>query len=471
MVRRTFIKSGGIFTAAGLLGAAVPCFGGGSNRSNYDQYGGWTGKKLTRTGFFHVEHDGKRWWFVTPEGNAFLSFGINHYHAGWWSQDYNREHWNKVFGAKQVGDQNWGKGFRKVAKADMQRLGINTLGWHTDAPTLTDQPYGAVVPYLRSYKPVVLDHYLKPKAEAFVDVFSSEFEELCKKTAREVAAPYVDDQMLLGYCMSDCPIFTDYDISLMGGTTSWSRILRNLSADAPGKQAYVAYVRNRYKDIAAFNKAYNSSFASWDSLLKAEGWRRNASPANEFEGADNMAFTLLCVDRYYSVSKAALREVDPNHLFLGDKLNGNTDNLEKVLEVAAKYADVIVYQFYGYTGKQTAMLDKLSPRVNLPFVNGDIGFSSPSEMLPNPYGPQAKDQAQRAAWLLESVQTCFARPEFIGWHMCGIIDTWKTMPTKEFAQHQGLMTVKGDFYPEMEDAIKRIAADLYNVANPDKNTL
>jgi len=41
---------------------------------------------------FRTEHDGERWWLVTPEGNAFISFGVNHYHAGWWAQDYKHRH-------------------------------------------------------------------------------------------------------------------------------------------------------------------------------------------------------------------------------------------------------------------------------------------------------------------------------------------------------------------------------------------
>lgn len=428
-----------------------------------DKFGGWTGKMFTATGFFRVEKD-NRWWFITPEGNAFLSFGINHYHAGWWDQDYNREYWNKVFGAENVNDEKWGKGFRKAAIYDLSRLGINTLGWHTDAPSLTDKPFEAAVPYLRSYKPIVLDHYRRPTEEAFVDVFSPEFVTLCEETAQKVAAPYVNDPMLLGYCMSDCPIFTDNDIQMMGSSTSWSRILRNLGADAPGKQAYVATMKEQYQDIEPFNKNYHTSFHSWTDLAEARNWRPNHPPVNENEKRDNQVFTLRCVDRYYSVSKEALRKFDPNHLFLGDKLNGNTDNLEQILEVAAKYVDVMVYQYYGPLEKQEALLDKLVPKVNVPFMNGDIGFSSPSVMIPNPYGPHAKDQAQRAEWLTESVLACFARPEFIGWHMCGIIDTWKTMPTKETDQHQGIMTVNGEYYPEMEEAVKKISTEMYQIA-------
>lgn len=158
--RREFVKLAGYAGTALSLGL-IACSreANKTGKTDLDSFGGWKGKKLTKTGFFHTENDGKRWWFVTPEGNAFLSFGINHYHSGWWIQDYNREYWNKTFGADKSGDEQWVKGFRKVAGADMKRLGINSLGWHTDAPTLTDQPYGAVVPYLRSYKPIVLDHY------------------------------------------------------------------------------------------------------------------------------------------------------------------------------------------------------------------------------------------------------------------------------------------------------------------------
>jgi len=434
-------------------------------KSELDTFGGWKQKRLKKTGFFHTEHDGERWWIVTPEGYPFISFGINHYHDGWWMQDYNRDYWLKTFGGQQPSDEQWRNGFRKIACGDLQRLGINTLGMHTDAVMLTDQPYGAVVPYLRSFKPIVLDHYRHPKPEAYVDVFAPEFDRLCDETAQKVAELYVEDPMLLGYCMSDCPIFTDEDVSLMGGTTTWPRLLRNLGFKTPGKQAYVATMKKRYPNIDAFNKVYNTVFNSWNNLAEAENWRLNTVPLNSNEQADNDAFMLICVDRYYSVSKAALHRYDPNHLFFGDKLNGNTNNMEIVLEVASRYVDVILYQFYGLWAEQRALLDKLALQVNIPFLNGDAGFSVPTEMMPNPHGPHAKDQAERALWLIECCNGGFARPEFVGWHMCGIIDTWKTMPGKEQYQHQGLMTVTGEFYSEMEKAVKMIASQKYTIAS------
>lgn len=40
--------------------------------------------------------------------------------------------------------------------------------------------------------------------------------------------------------------------------------------------------------------------------------------------------------------------------------------------------------------------------------------------------------------------------------MCGIIDTINTMHLKELNQHQGLMTIKGKYYFEMEEAVMDI---------------
>jgi hypothetical protein len=44
----------------------------------HDRYGGVTSLVGTKTGWFHVEEIGGRWYFITPEGNAFFSLGATH---------------------------------------------------------------------------------------------------------------------------------------------------------------------------------------------------------------------------------------------------------------------------------------------------------------------------------------------------------------------------------------------------------
>ncbi|MHC4231610.1 MAG: hypothetical protein ACYSO7_07410 [Planctomycetota bacterium] len=458
--RREFLKCAALGASYGIT-QTVSTFHGMTN-NNYDRFGGFKAKKFKATGFFRTEHDGKRWWLVTPEGHAFLSLGVNHYHAGWWIQEYNRDHWVKTFNAKRPWDEAWKSGFRKAASDDLKRLGLNTLGIHTDSAMLNDPPSGPILPYVRNYEPVILSHYLNPEPETYVDIFAPAFRIQCDAAARKTVAPYVNDPMLLGYSMADCPILTDGDVKSMGGTT-WPRVLRNLGPNTPGKQAYVFEMRSRYPDIRAFNTVYTTAFPTWDDLARAENWRPADAPSNPTERDDNHAFMLKCVDRYYNVAKAALRRVDSNHLFFGDKINGNTDCLDKILEVTGRHTDLVFYQYYARWPGQKALLDTLASKVNIPFLNGDSAYTVPGPMMPAPYGPHAVDHDQRSQWLREFCENAFARPEFVGWHMCGMIDTWKTMRGKEKHQHQGLMTVTGEFYPEMEQAIQDISERLYEI--------
>ena len=61
-----------------------------ATRPGLDRYGGWKGKQFKVTGSFRVEKD-ERWWLITPEGNAFLSFGINHVEPDIFRQAYMSE--------------------------------------------------------------------------------------------------------------------------------------------------------------------------------------------------------------------------------------------------------------------------------------------------------------------------------------------------------------------------------------------
>ena len=458
--RNQFIKLSSFCSLSAFLNYNL--YGLDKKESNIelDKYGGWKAKKFQRSGFFRTEFDGNKWWFVTPEGNGFISLGINHYHQDWWAQQYNKDFWLRKFNSKEYLDDNWNIGYRERALSDMKLLGINTIGMHTNASSLIDLPFNSKVPYLREYKPIVLDHYRNPKPEIYIDIFSKNFEKYCYEYAREIALPYKDDSMLLGYCMADCPIFTEGDIELYGGI-SWARKLRNLGPMDPGKREFVSIVKKKYKIIENFNGVYLTSFKTWEELLNKKRWRENIPALNKNEQDDIESFMLSCVKRYYSVSKKALFTFDSNHLFLGDKINGNTDSLDKTIPVISKYVDVIYYQYFASCGDQSDLLDRVSDKVDLPFLNGDAGFGVSYEMMPNPYGPRAKTQSERANWLLKCCENAFSRNNFIGWHICGIIDTWKTMPTKEKFQHQGLMSVIGEFYPEMKSAVQKISSNLY----------
>ncbi|MDP6723534.1 MAG: hypothetical protein QGF59_33020, partial [Pirellulaceae bacterium] len=174
-----------------------------------DRYGGWTGKRFKTTGFFRVEKD-ERWWLVTPEGNAFLSFGINHLYPDLWKQAYNREAWKKKLGLENLNSPQFAPALRAWFLKTCREFGFNTAGVHnrlqvinTPAPQL---PYMLPIRFvdIPHWKPIVPDAF-------FIDVFAKEFETHCDALAKRFAAPARNDPFLLGYAMTDCPLFTEED--------------------------------------------------------------------------------------------------------------------------------------------------------------------------------------------------------------------------------------------------------------------
>lgn len=181
MKRRQFIKSagGGLTLAPSVLRAqsAAPL-------AMRDKYGGCPAVKFDATGFFRLEKR-NRWWFVTPEGNAFLSLGMNHVHPGWLNQAYNAEHWLKAFGAERAHDPRWRAGLRAKVIADLNAFGYNTLGVHNSYSQIRPRIETAWIKLLRF---IDMAHWREPEEMEFPDVFTEGFEKHCDALAKKECA-------------------------------------------------------------------------------------------------------------------------------------------------------------------------------------------------------------------------------------------------------------------------------------------
>ncbi len=468
MKRRSFNKTLiASLLAQGLLGSKV----GLSDEASIelDRFGGWKGKTFAASGAFRTEHDGERWWMVTPEGNAFLSFGINHLHSDLWRQEFSREAWSEKLGVEDFDD--WPKfnaGLRTWFLDTCEEWGFNTAGVHNSLNVI-NKPTPAIA-YMQPIKFVDIPHWKKEVPDSnFLDVFSDEFASHCDRLAKAAAAP--EDPFLLGYTMTDCPLLTEEDCrertDVIGGARrasriGWPRRLRNLGAQAAGKRAYVNSMREVYRDdIDGFNATYGTTFDSFDALASANNWRVGTQLSNANETRDNVVFLKQVVDKYYQSAHDAIRRYDPNHLFLGDKINANTDTMDTVLPVTAKYTDVVLYQMYGRYEVQKPGLDRWSKLTDQPFINGDSAFTMVTPFMPRPYGPVADNLQQRAEWTAEFFLRAFARTDFVGWHYCGLIDANQKVPRKQARQHSGMLNEFGEPYPELLKVIKNCSANLY----------
>ena len=471
MKRRSFLQ----LAAAGALGqgllSGAPLHAA-DTAPDRDRFGGWTGKKFKATGFFRVEKD-DRWWLVTPEGNAFLSFGVNHLYPDLFQQEYNREAWRKRLGLKAFNWQQFEPALRQWFLQTCRQWGFNTVGVHNSL-SIVNTPRPAM-PYMLPIHFVDIPHW-KPEIpdDAFRDVFSEEFTQHCDQMAKELATPAREDPFLLGYAMTDCPLLTEEDCrerpDVIGGARrksriGWPRRLRNLGADAPGKGAYVRTMRDLYRgEIRDFNATYGTAFHSFDALATTENWRPATDLSNANETRDNVVFLQAVVAKYYETARDAIRRYDPNHMFFGDKINANTDSLDTILPVTSKYTDVIFYQMYARYEVQKPGLDRWARIADKPIINGDSSYTMITEHMPRPYGPVADNIEQRAEWTDEFFRNAFARPEFVGWHYCGLIDATQQVGRKQDRQHSGLINGYGEPYPELKKAVQACTREMYGIA-------
>ena len=81
-----------------------------------------------------------------------------------------------------------------------------------------------------------------------------------------------------------------------------------------------------------------------------------------------------------------------------------------------------------------------------------------------PYGTVADDLAQRAEWTDELFIKAFARPEFVGWHYFGLIDTPNLISHKRLRQHSGFLDGHGTPYPDLEIVLERRIKEIYKTA-------
>jgi hypothetical protein len=453
LLRRSFLKGLALLPAAFRL---------------KDRFGGCPDVRFNGTGFFRLEKK-DRWWLVTPEGNAFLSFGLNHVTPGLLRRPQCIDHWAKTFGVRDASDvRQFAAGYAHKVREDLAALGMNTLGVHS---SLRDLPPGSV-PYVHTARFVDICHYMTPSESDFLDVFAPAFESHCDRVSQSEVLPRKDDAWLIGYFMTDCPIFTDQDAasrhnSVYGavrkGLPTWPRVLRNLEGSCPGKRAYTATMRELYGgDITRFNVVYGTAFSSFEALEHALNWRPQTDANNALETRDNLFFLERVVERYYAVAVASIRRYDPNHLVLGDKLNGNTDTPDSIVRLAGRHADLVFYQMYGFWEEQKPKLDAWSRLTGKPLFNGDSSYAVPYDQMPDPYGPHCASQQDRARRFLEFGENAFARSDFVGWTWCGWIDGLKAQQQEK--QHSGVQDPWGNYYRPLTQAMAGFSNRLYDLA-------
>lgn len=330
--------------------------------SETDRFGGYPGVRSEATGFFRVEEIDGRWWFITPEGQGFLSLGVNHIDSSCLKYPDNVHVWHEKYGDEKSFCEN---GIRP----DLLDWGFNTVGWSQEVhvrhrthtpPWRHDQYRWVDLPYCHAIPFTAMEMW--NKYPRFPDVFSKEFEQWCDFQARYCCADMADDPLLIGYFYSDIP--------------SWGR-------------------------------NSNAGIKGWSELFNLD----TASGREDFK---------KIAARYYQVTHDAVRRYDTNHLILGDRYNGQGPLPEVVLEAMAPTVDVLSIQHFPPIEEFVSLSETWHGITGKPVVNADVAFHVRALGCEHPHG--ITTQRQRGEKYVQWAGECFDQPFMIGWHWCGHIE-------------------------------------------------
>lgn len=291
------------------------------------------------TGYFRVKQINGRWWLITPKGEGFYAVGTDHasYNAHW-CEKLGYAPYHKNCEAKYGGEEPW-------ALSTAQRLkdwNFNALGcgW---SPGMKGKglPRDEFVSFGSAFAKT--DNIAQPiNWTGFPNVFSPKWPTYCDKRAKAYCGALKADPWIIGY-------FLDNELEWFGKNGKpWGLFDEAMKkpADHTAKVAVVEFLKAKYPSIADFNTAWKTSFADWNAVSAAEALVSVTPEADR----DRLGFIALIAEKYFSITNAAMKKYDPNHLNLGCRFAGITP--PGAIEICGKYCDIVSVNYYGHVDLQ-----------------------------------------------------------------------------------------------------------------------
>ena len=423
-----------------LLALAVCPTSATSAVGERDRYGGWTKLRFEATGFFHASLRDGIWWLVTPEGNAFISKGVNH--VNFRADDAPKLGYSpylRTVQSKYGSEDAWAQ----AVVARLRDWDFNTLGAWTSPSTFSRNMAYTINLSLATRAGA---DWLKGSVG---DFFSQDLEQKMDGACRQLCQPRAGDPWLLGY-------FTDNELrwgaDWRGKQSLLEEYLR-FPKDSAGRKAALEFLQKRYADVAALNRAWGTKIASWDELSGRE------ETSGDTARADQAAWQQAVGERYFAVCRKAIRKADPNHLILGCRFAGQAP--DPVLRGLKDYVDVVSFNNYGQTAPAEA-LQNIHRLTGRPIMLTEFSFKAMDSGLPNTKGAgrPVETQKDRADGFTRYVQGLLDLPFMVGFHWFEHADEPKEGRFDGENSNYGLVTIEDRPWDVLTQSMTQVNAGL-----------
>ena len=423
-------------------------------------------------GYFSIAERDGIFWLIDPGGGRFLSKGVN---SVQFDQDRiqnsDRIPYADACKRKYGNKDAW----RAAAAKRLARWGFNTLGSWSDEAVAKAGPSPLTVTSTldlgASFTWQNNGESIAGYAQDFPDIFHPGFESHVRRRAKELCGKWRDERHVIGW-------FIDNELRWgpdWRGSEELLGLFLGLPAATPGRNAAVGWLRKRHPDFSQFNVTWHTPAKSWDAFAgltrmqapyrRSPPYQRNAADEDAANRADPKraaffadcdAFAALVAERYFTLTCAAIKAADPNHLVLGCRFAYVP--ARGVVAAAARRCDIISLNCYDLDASATI---EAYAATGKPCLIGEFSFRGADSGLPNTNGagPVVATQAERAACFRRYVTAALRNRAVVGYHWFEHADQPAEGRFDGENSNFGTVTIDDNVYEELTQTMMAVNAD------------
>jgi len=395
-------------------------------------------------GGFSIKKDAAgKYWFVDPQGNPFLSIGINNIIAKPFRPKPDTRYYDPVPNQFASLD-GWKQDVLKI----LQQNGFNTIGAWSDAPLYDGTVYGTVCLYVAGYADDRCLEGLRPG-----------FEDRIRENIALMLDRYPDSARTFGVFLdNEMPWFGH---GAWGDISNYTLLEKALSLPDkdPAKQSAVDFLKQRHDSAETLSKAWGKPLASWQGLTFDYARSCISRQASD----DRQAFVEYAAQAFYKTAAATVRQLLPGKLILGTRFAAYAP--EPVIRACGRYCDVI--SFNDYQPLPSTDPDMLARYWiwggGKPLMVTEFSWRAQENTSGNPNtggaGAVVKTQAQRAENYRQYVRDLLSYPMVIGAHWFEFADQSPQGRFDGENSNYGIVDIHHQPYTELLAAMKQTNAE------------
>ena len=425
-----------------------------------DAYGGDLRVQLDATGFFRTQKLCERWWFVTPDGHPFQSYGVNSTRP---NGDRNQETGEYAYRDSVTAIYKNNEAWADATKERLRSWGFTTIGSWSD--------YGLFMERM----PLTINLSLADDdwiSGEVADYFEPSWVESVDQRAVDVVTPLAPETNIIGFFLDNeirwGPDWRDFDTLLVS--------YLKLPEDAAGKAVAVDLLLDELGGLKGVNQLLGTDLGSAEELLASvDSW---AALEDDTPSAAELSskFLELVADQYFRVITSAIRQVDTNHLILGNR-EVSVMTRREVFEAAAAYVDVLSINNYvfidGVAEAAMTLSGSMDPAdgfaalhalIDLPILITEFGFRADDSGLPNswpPIYPSYPTQQERTEAFTDYARRHQAVPWIVGYHWFEWVDQPQGGRFDGENNNWGLVNEQDQPYQMLTQAMAQVNAEIW----------